>query len=103
MFKDTLRLSSFGCVALRDSPSVTYKNTLLGLTTRAPVRFPAFARTSLEIRRVCSIAFFVSSFIGLQSSHALRILPIADQQTSQITIAQKEFTRLTIKDDRIKQ
>jgi hypothetical protein len=27
-----LRLSSFGCVALRDSPSVTYPNTLIGLT-----------------------------------------------------------------------
>jgi hypothetical protein len=41
----TLRLSSFGGVALRDSPSAPYKNTLLGLTTRAPTRI-------LEIRRV---------------------------------------------------
>jgi len=29
---NTLRISSFGCVALRDSPSVTYQNTLIGLT-----------------------------------------------------------------------
>ena len=34
----TLRLSSFGGVALRDSPDVTYKNTLIGLTTWAPTR-----------------------------------------------------------------
>ena len=41
----THRLSSFGGVALRDSLSVTYKNTLLELTTWAPTRI-------LEIRRV---------------------------------------------------
>lgn len=34
----TLRLSSFGGVAHRDSSSVTYKNTLLRLTTRAPTQ-----------------------------------------------------------------
>ncbi len=34
----TQRISSFGGVARRDSPSVTYKNTLLGLTTWAPAR-----------------------------------------------------------------